>query len=69
MLEAIRRHAEVGLPDIDRVLDKFGGRRLSSEVDALGGVAVETTAAGFLGLTSLGRVRAVLEDQEISIIR
>jgi hypothetical protein len=69
VLRATRRQAEAALPDIDRVHDQFGGKRLSREVDALGGVSVETTVAGILGLTSLGRVKAVLEDQKISVIR
>jgi len=68
VLQTIRRQAEAALPDIDRLLDQFGGKRLSG-VDALGGVSVETTAAGILGLTSLVHVRVVLEDQEISFTR
>ena len=69
VLRKTRQQVESVLPDIDNVLEEFGGKRLSSGVDALGGVPVQTTAAGILGLTSLGRVKAVLEDQELSFIR
>lgn len=68
VLQAARRQAEAALPDIDRQLDQFGGKRLSG-VNALGGVSIETTAAGIRGLTSLACVKAVLEDQRISVIR
>jgi hypothetical protein len=64
-LRAMRQQVESALPEIDHLLDRFGGERLSSGVDALGAVAVETTAAGIRGLTSLRSVRAVLEDQDV----
>jgi|SRR5262245_5308598 len=67
-VQAVRRQAEAAFPDIDRVLDEFGGERLSSGADALGGVAVETTAEGIFGLTSLNQVKAVLEDQPLTRI-
>jgi hypothetical protein len=68
-LRSARQRVESALPDIDQVLEKFGGKRLSGEMDALGAVSVETTAAGVRGLTSLECVKAVLEDQGILTIR
>jgi hypothetical protein len=67
-VRATRQLAEAAFPEIDRVLGQFGGKRLSGNADALGAVAVETTAAGILGLTSLGLVKAVLEDQQVYAI-
>lgn len=66
---AIGQRAEATLPEVDRVLRQFGGKRLSGTVDALGGIAVEATAAGILSLASLQGVKAVLQDQQISGLR
>jgi len=68
VLRANRQQVESALPDIDHVLHQFGGKRLSSDLDALGGISVETTVAGIRSLTSLDRVKAVLEDQGISVV-
>ncbi len=69
VLRATREQVESVLPDIDHVLEECGGKRLSSGADAIGGVAVQTTAFGILSLTSLEPVKAVLEDQELSFNR
>src|ERR1051325_5481186 len=44
-IEAIRQSAEPALRDIDRILERFDGRRLA-EVNALGSIPVEATARG-----------------------
>ncbi len=54
--------------DIAEVLEKFGGRRLEHRLDALGSLAVETTPAGIKALSECPRVRAILEDQSLSLI-
>jgi hypothetical protein len=56
--------AEV-LPDIDRILKRHHGRRLKSEIDALGTVPVVTTPAGINALTASEHVKAIFEDQAI----
>jgi hypothetical protein len=66
---AIGEQAEAALPEVDRVLRQFGGKRLPGAMDALGGIAVETTPAGIHGLASLQGVKAVLQDQQISGLR
>lgn len=68
-MDRIHRRGNAALPEIDSVLQHFQGRRLSDSVDALGCVAVETTVAGIKALASSDRVRAILEDQPISLIQ
>ena len=56
--------AEV-LPDIDRILKRHRGKRLKSDINALGAVPVITTPAGINALTSSKHVKAIFEDQAI----
>lgn len=55
------------LPDIDRILKQYHGRRLESEINALSAVPVITTAAGIDALTGSEHVRAILEDQTLRL--
>ena len=64
-IDALRRSVRSALVDIDRILDRHGGRRLAPEVDALGSVAVETTVAGLVELAASDYVKAILEDQPL----
>lgn len=64
-VKGVRRTLAKSLPDLDRVLERHGGKRLRDEVDALGAVPVVTTAAGIDALTSLDYVKAILEDQPV----
>lgn len=61
--------ANAGLEEIDRVLQEFGGKRLVESADALGTIAVETTAAGVKALATISGVKAILEDQPITLAR
>jgi hypothetical protein len=63
-----RKSAEAALPDIDGILKRFNGKRLATSPDALGCIPVETTAAGITALAASERVKAILEDQPISLI-
>lgn len=67
--EAIRADAAGALPEIDQILESHGGRRLADEVNALGAVPVESPAAGLRALAGSRHVKAILEDQPISLIR
>jgi hypothetical protein len=67
-MESVRQSAQFALPEIDEILQSFEGKRLSDEVNALGSVAVETTAAGIISLAQSDRVKAILEDQPISLL-
>ena len=64
-----RLAANAGLAEIDRVLEEFGGTRLVESADALGSIAVETTAAGVAALATIPGVKAILEDQPITLVR
>lgn len=67
-IAATREAAESSLPDIDQILQRFSGRRLAPHVDALGCIPVETTAAGIAALASSKHVKAILEDQPVSLL-
>jgi hypothetical protein len=64
-VKGVRRSLTKALPDIDRILERHQGKRLKSEVDALGTVPIITTAAGIDALTTLEYVKAILEDQPV----
>ncbi|UCE46711.1 MAG: hypothetical protein JSW47_13965 [Phycisphaerales bacterium] len=66
-----RRMKEVAtelLPEIDSVLRDYHGKRLTEDVDVLGTISVEAPAAGLLAVARCDTVRAVLEDQDISLL-
>lgn len=65
---AIRQSAATAVAAIDNVLARFGGKRLSDQVSALGSVPVETTASGIEALAECDAIKAILEDQPISLL-
>lgn len=67
-IEEIRKSVEPALADIDDILKRFGGRRLANSPDALGSTPVESTVAGITALAASKHVRAILEDQAITLI-
>jgi hypothetical protein len=67
-IAATREAAESSLPDIDQILQRFGGKRLASHIDALGCISVEATAAGIAALAGSEHIKAILEDQPISLL-
>ena len=52
---------------ISGVLELHGGRCLADAPDALGAVPVETTVAGIKALAASKHVKAILEDQPVSL--
>ncbi|MET0624087.1 MAG: hypothetical protein ABW250_13970 [Pyrinomonadaceae bacterium] len=66
---AVRRSAAALLPEIDRVLVRFNGRRLKDDVDAFGAIPVETTAEGVSALAVLDEVKVIVEDQPVALLR
>ena len=68
LTEAMQHSVDAAAGDIAEILKKFGGRRLEHQLDTLGSLAVETTPAGIKALSECPRVRAILEDQSISLI-
>ena len=69
IMQRLRNHGEQVLPEIDSVLARFSGRRLADQVNALGSLPVETTAAGIRALAESDRVKAILEDQPVSLLK
>ncbi|HVT18653.1 MAG TPA: hypothetical protein VHQ90_21040 [Thermoanaerobaculia bacterium] len=67
-IASVRAASDAALPAIDRVLARTGGRRLAAHADTLGCLPIETTAAGILELAASQHVKAVLEDQPISLV-
>jgi len=65
---ASRRASEPGLREIDRILERHKGTRLATHADVLGSIPVETTAAGVSALAGSEHVKAILEDQQISLL-
>ena len=64
-IEKVRQASRSSLPNIDQILAQHSGKRLSEEVDALGSIAVESTAEGIKALAASEHVKAIFEDQEI----
>lgn len=67
-LEAVRKSASAALPRIDATLESFDGRRLSKSPNALGAILVEANAAGIMALAASKCVKAILEDQPVSLL-
>ncbi len=69
LTEAARRSVQAALEDINKILDQYDGHCLeNTNLGALGGIAVETTPAGIKALAERPKVRAIVEDQSISLI-
>lgn len=68
--EIERRQTSAGsaLGAVDRILDRFEGKRLAKSADALGCVPVETTAAGIRALADAPEVESILEDQNVRLL-
>ena len=68
-IDAARRSAQSTLADIDAILKRWGGKRLSDAPDALGAIVVQTTRGGITALAKSGHVKAILEDQSVFLVR
>lgn len=65
----VKNSAKKALDEIDKILTKLGGKRLSNDVNSLGCITVKTTADGILSLASSTHVKSIMEDQQVSLIR
>jgi hypothetical protein len=63
--EKVSQSAEAALPEIDQILERFEGHRLAEHPNAVGAIAVETTADGVIALADADCVKTILEDQNI----
>ncbi len=66
VIDEVRRSASQSLTEIDEILARFDGRRLSDTPTALGTIIVETNAEGIAALAKSEHVKAVLQDQPVS---
>lgn len=64
-VKSTKEAVTVVLPVIDDILKRHHGRRLTSDIDALGAVPVITTPTGINALTGLDDVKAIIEDQAL----
>jgi hypothetical protein len=67
--EAIQTAAAPALAEVDRLLERSGGRRLAPGPDLFGSIPVEAPASALLALAGSEHVRAILEDQPLSLLR
>lgn len=67
-MKAVLKSGEQALIEIDAVLDQYGGQKLAPRPNALGCIPIETTARGIRALASLDKVKAIMEDQPISLL-
>jgi hypothetical protein len=63
-----RQAVLAALDEIDHILSRHNGRRLRTIPDALGSIPVETTSAGIRALANSRHVKAILEDQAVSLL-
>ena len=66
-IESVRESAKQALQQMDKTSEKFGGRRLQDDLNALGTIAVEATPAGINALARSKSVKAILEDQRVTL--
>ena len=67
LAESHRQWFATRLPEIDRILDETGGKRLAEYPDTLGSLPVETNPDGILALSASDAVKAILEDQPVQL--
>ena len=65
IIREARTRTEEAFAEIDAVLAREGGHRLTESGNALGFIVVETTPSGIAAIADLGWVGTVLEDQAI----
>ena len=70
-IAAIQSAAESAYEELDRILAGHNGQRLaeSETPNALGCIPIEATAQGVLAVAESELVKAVLEDQPISLLK
>ena len=67
-MKNILKSSEKAIFEIDHTLEKYGGQKLASKPNALVSLPVETTVSGVNALASLKEVKAIMEDQPISLL-
>jgi hypothetical protein len=65
-LTAITAAAGDVLPEVDVILRRHHGKRLSAKPDAFGSIPIESSPAGILELAKQRWTKAILEDQKVA---
>lgn len=65
-LAAERTLLRGAIAQIDDLLVKLGGKRVSKDVNALGTIVVEATSSAVIALSQLDVVDSIMEDQPVS---
>lgn len=68
IIKKIQQATGQAIKKIDRILETFGGKRLASKADALGCLPVEISVSGIHALAESEDVKAILEDQSITVL-
>ena len=68
VIKTMRQAIAPTLDEIDRLLVQHDGKRLAQTVSAVGTIPIETTPAGVYALAALTCVKAILEDQRITLL-
>lgn len=66
-ITTLRLSTAQALGEVDGILKRFDGKRLA-EVNAVGSIPVEMAAQGIFALAESQQVKAILEDQPISLL-
>jgi hypothetical protein len=68
-VRVVKDAAERAVVHVDVILQRHKGQRLAERPDALGSVAVETTPAGIRELAASEYVKAIFEDQPLTLVQ
>lgn len=68
-VRSIRQTAGMALQEVDTILERFDGKRLTDNANALASILVEATPAGIRALANSKHVKAIFEDQAIASLR
>jgi hypothetical protein len=66
-VQAVQNSSGRSFDSISRILQRFGGCPLATRPNALGAIPVEITVAGVNALATSEAVKAVLEDQAVTL--
>jgi hypothetical protein len=66
--QAIQAAASVPLEEVDRLLERSGGRLLAARPHLFGSIPVEARASALLALAESKHIRALLEDQPLTAL-
>jgi hypothetical protein len=65
-IKSIRQTADLALHDVDTILERFDGKRLTDNANALASILVEAPPDGIRALADSKHVKAIFEDQAIA---